>query len=479
MFFSELCHSIVILHYLFFLLKRAVEIANRGNVMKTIFLTLLFIATVFAVDETVSTSSIREQLQPYLSGEKETSPFSDSLVLLLFAEKNPILKRYWNSDVQMHRWRGVKTSQKRVYTINFKNYNSASTTDPILGLGTLYIPEEIYLLQKLKNFYSDGPKIVRLPSSLKNMPNLDGLCLMKAGLKKVPKVVAEMTQLRMLQLTDNSIEEFPVDFKNVGRLQTLHLSQNKLHSLPKEMVNIRTLKHLNLKGNNFTEIPAILTEFPALSSVNLSNNKIKQLNEVPLRGENMTTYSLYNNPFDRIPEPYGDYYITTGKLPVYVRLKAFKKHNIPEELTGKRRGRKDIHFIGSSCHFGGNMLPYSFEMVGGFLDDFNNLGGHVLFEPGYGGIKYGIGMHFKPLKEALPMPYFTDVSLRLVGTSLSKKNKRFGKSQFVGVEAAFVHNVGLKIGYHRNLDEKRNEVSIQLGASLMYLLSKIDLNFPG
>lgn len=447
--------------------------------MKIVVFILVLLSSLWAVESTEITGSVREQLEPYITGEKQISRVSDSLVLLLFVEKNPALQSYWNSDTLMYSWRGVEVRQNRVRRIYFKNYNSASTMRPVSGLDSLFIPHEVYLLTELKSFTCMGPHIAPLPVSLKNMPNLQAFTLMEAGLQKVPEVVLQMTQLRMLQLTGNSIEEFPENFKSFEWLHTLHLSHNKLHSLPANIGKMRYLRALLLDNNNFTEIPEVLTELPSLGRVFLGNNNIAELNDVPLRCKGKPTFYLKENPFEVIPQSYGDYYAENGTMPVLFNLKNYKKKNIPTEMIAGRRGWGDISFIGSTCHFGGSIQPYSFEMIAGFLDNYNNLGGHVLLEPGYGSIKYGIGMHFKPLEEALPMPYFTDFSLRFVGTSLTKKNKRFGKSQFVGVEAAFVHNVGVKMGYHRNLDEKRNEFSIQIGASLMLLLSKIDLNFPG
>lgn len=108
-----------------------------------------------------------------------------------------------------------------------------------------------------------------------NPSNLTTLDLSRQNLEKVPAYVYERTgiqvlnlshnrltgalqaevrhlsDLRILDLSDNQFTGVPAEIGQLKNLEVLNLSNNQLTGLPYELGNLRNLKLLDLRGNNY------------------------------------------------------------------------------------------------------------------------------------------------------------------------------------------------------------------------------------
>lgn len=69
----------------------------------------------------------------------------------------------------------------------------------------------------------------------------------------IPPGIANLTNLEILNLTNNHIEELPVSISSMPKLRILNLSINRLSSLPRGFGAFPVLEVLDLSYNNLDE----------------------------------------------------------------------------------------------------------------------------------------------------------------------------------------------------------------------------------
>jgi Ricin-type beta-trefoil lectin domain/Leucine rich repeat len=104
------------------------------------------------------------------------------------------------------------------------------------------------------------------------------LSLSGLRLEELPRSLADLTELRELDLSRNSLTVLPDWLCALGLLRTLDLSDNRLTTVGPGVSRCRALKTLRLNGNRLTSVPVSLRSLPGLDSLDLSHN---ELTEVP------------------------------------------------------------------------------------------------------------------------------------------------------------------------------------------------------
>lgn len=69
----------------------------------------------------------------------------------------------------------------------------------------------------------------------------------------LPAEIHNLSELRILNLSDNQFSGVPAEVGQLRNLEILDLSNNKLTGLPYELGNLTNLKRLNLRGNNYAK----------------------------------------------------------------------------------------------------------------------------------------------------------------------------------------------------------------------------------
>lgn len=72
--------------------------------------------------------------------------------------------------------------------------------------------------------------------------------------------VRRLTQLEVLDLSNNSFTAVPAEVGQLSRLQILNLSENPLTGLPHELGNLQNLQELDLRGTNASEADMTVIE---------------------------------------------------------------------------------------------------------------------------------------------------------------------------------------------------------------------------
>jgi len=165
--------------------------------------------------------------------------------------------------------------------------------------------------------------------------NADGkkeLCLKGRKLAQVPDALAKMTDLEVLDLSDNELAEVPEGLKNLNQLTTLVLSGNKLEELPRIVCQLKTLRTLDAAYNTISRLPESISNLDQLTTLNLSYNELEEIPKNLCRLKKLTTLDITSNPIERITKE-----ITNLRLLSTLRIAGTKLRELPSFLCHLKR----------------------------------------------------------------------------------------------------------------------------------------------
>jgi hypothetical protein len=99
--------------------------------------------------------------------------------------------------------------------------------------------------------------------------NLDG-----KGLTLFPPEVCRLTNLKLLNISDNRIEKLPAHIGELHKLKVLYAGNNRLKTIPSEIGKLSKLETLDLSSNKLYSIPSEIINLK-LIDLNLENNPIE------------------------------------------------------------------------------------------------------------------------------------------------------------------------------------------------------------
>ena len=145
------------------------------------------------------------------------------------------------------------------------------------------------------------------------------LNLISLNLRKIPKEIGNLINLKYLQINDNQIEEIPKEIGNLINLRGLNLSYNKIKEIPKELGNLINLRFLYLSSNQIKLIPKELGNLINLKELHFYDNQIK---EIPRKLGNLINLEMLyikNNQIKNIPKEFEDLLINNN-IPINFKL---------------------------------------------------------------------------------------------------------------------------------------------------------------
>ena len=93
-------------------------------------------------------------------------------------------------------------------------------------------------------------------------------------LRKLPEVIAFLTQLQWLNLKNNQLIELPEALASLTQLEWLYLRNNCLRELPDAIASLTQLQTLDLSNNQLRELPDAIASLTQLQDLNLHNNPL-------------------------------------------------------------------------------------------------------------------------------------------------------------------------------------------------------------
>ncbi|GMN74144.1 hypothetical protein TIFTF001_054385 [Ficus carica] len=168
------------------------------------------------------------------------------------------------------------------------------------------LPTTIWKLRYLKTlFLRQCSKLEHLPEISEPMPNLKDLCLMKTGIKDLPKSIYNLIGIVDLFLDDcQNLKSLPTTIGKLKSLTKLHLSDcPKLESLQKISEPMPKLRILILAGLGIRNLPTSLLE--NLTGANkFYLSKCKKLELIPHTIYNQICLEIRDCPkLESLPSP--------------------------------------------------------------------------------------------------------------------------------------------------------------------------------
>lgn len=141
------------------------------------------------------------------------------------------------------------------------------STDPEWPGNYYYI--ENYRIVGLK---IDKPHFWKFPENIADLKELKYLDLSNNYSLYIPETIGKLSKLEFLNLSHNNFKEIPESFKNLKNLRDLSMWDNKLKEIPSVLKNIDSLEILYLEGNPINHFPVT---FGHLKKV-LTKNRYKK-----------------------------------------------------------------------------------------------------------------------------------------------------------------------------------------------------------
>jgi internalin A len=117
--------------------------------------------------------------------------------------------------------------------------------------------------------------LTSLPAEIGQLTNLTMLDLSNNQLTSLPAEIGQLTNLTMLDLSNNQLTSLPAEIGQLTNLTMLDLSNNQLTSLPAEIGQLTNLTMLDLRHNQLTSLPAEIRKFAKLEMLDLRKNNIE------------------------------------------------------------------------------------------------------------------------------------------------------------------------------------------------------------
>jgi len=118
-----------------------------------------------------------------------------------------------------------------------------------------------------------------LPEGICCLTNLEILELSNNYLKSIPEGITCLSKLKILYLGANRLKIFPEGICDLTNLRDLHINFNQLKSIPEEIRCLTNLETLSICTNQLKRLPEGISGLTNLQNLYLADNKLKSIPE--------------------------------------------------------------------------------------------------------------------------------------------------------------------------------------------------------
>ncbi len=132
---------------------------------------------------------------------------------------------------------------------------SEQTTTTPDGGGTVTTKETPTLAVQGRTLDMSGKGLTKVSNSVFEQSNLEALDVSNNTLSgSLQAEVRNLSNLRVLDLSDNAFTGVPAEVGQLSKLEILNLSNNPITVLPNEIGNLKNLKVLDLRGTKYSTL---------------------------------------------------------------------------------------------------------------------------------------------------------------------------------------------------------------------------------
>ena len=157
-------------------------------------------------------------------------------------------------------------------------------------------------LTNLRHLNLHENQITVIPEAIANLTDLQYLNLYSNQITAIPKVIANLTNLRHLNLHSNQITVIPETIANLTDLQYLNLHSNQITVIPDAIANLTNLQGLYLNSNQIILIPDAIANLTSLEYLDLDSNQITVIPDAIANLTNLQGLYLNSNQINVIPD---------------------------------------------------------------------------------------------------------------------------------------------------------------------------------
>ena len=138
------------------------------------------------------------------------------------------------------------------------------------------LPSNFGNLKRLKNLDLSNNELTEVPDSLGDLGELYSLILKGNQLTRLPNNLDGLVCLHSVDISQMKLQAFPASLctKKLVLIDTLVAHHNEIHSLPREVANLTNLKLLDLENNEIGQVPSELAKCTRLKELKLRANPI-------------------------------------------------------------------------------------------------------------------------------------------------------------------------------------------------------------
>ncbi|HEX3144747.1 MAG TPA: leucine-rich repeat domain-containing protein [Pyrinomonadaceae bacterium] len=167
------------------------------------------------------------------------------------------------------------------------------------------LPDSLAQLTQLRKLDVDGNQLTALPESLGQLTRLRTLFVSRNQLTALPESLGQLTQLHTLHVSRNELTTLPESLGQLTQLHTLYFFSNQLTALPESFGQLTQLQELYLFNNQLTALPESLGQLTQLQNLYLSDNQLTALPESLSQLTQLQELYLFNNQLTALPESLG------------------------------------------------------------------------------------------------------------------------------------------------------------------------------
>jgi Leucine-rich repeat (LRR) protein/GTPase SAR1 family protein len=146
-----------------------------------------------------------------------------------------------------------------------------------------------------------GISLTRFPDCLCELTNLRILDLSENQLTTIPETVGQLRDLRELFLYGNQLTALPESLGQLTWLRTLDLGSNQLTALPESLGRLANLQSLYLSSNQLKVLPEWLGRLSQLRALEIGPNRIVDLPDTLQNLKLLTRLLIWGNQLRRFP----------------------------------------------------------------------------------------------------------------------------------------------------------------------------------
>ncbi len=171
------------------------------------------------------------------------------------------------------------------------------------GTGMVRVPRSLRKIPNLKSVWLGfNPKLDLKQRDFRRIRNIRDLNLYACSLSTLSPQIKHLKKLEVLDLYHNHLTRLPETITTLKHLTHLAASNNKLESLPERLDKLQDLEYLYLHHNKLSVLPGTITALKKLKVLDISYNWFYHYPDA-LRGvHNLSELDLSSNNFDKFPE---------------------------------------------------------------------------------------------------------------------------------------------------------------------------------